>query len=78
MFCIQPFTTDKGWGLTLNIPLDYLRLYFPNFSFSGEAACNFYKCGDETTVPHYLAWSPLTCENPDYHRRQDFGQLVFE
>lgn len=78
MFDIQPFTTDKGWGVTITIPLAYLRLYFPAFTFSGEAACNFYKCGDETKVPHYLAWSPLTCENPDYHRREDFGQLIFE
>lgn len=78
MFQAQPFTTDKGWGVTLVIPGDYIRLYMPEFSFSGEAAANFYKCGDETPVLHYLSWSPMTCEKPDYHRRQDFGKLVFE
>lgn len=78
IFNICPFTTENGWGVTMDIPLDFIRMYFPECRFSGEAACNFYKCGDETKVPHYLAWSPLTCENPDYHRRQDFGRMIFE
>lgn len=77
MFHIRPFTTEKGWGVTMAIPGDYIRLYMPEFTMSGEAAGNFYKCGDETAVPHYLAWSPLTAETPDYHRRQDFGVLHF-
>ena len=78
MFSIQPFTTEDGWGITYRIPGDFLRVYFPDFRFEGTAAGNFYKCGDETVVPHYLAWSPLTSDNPDYHRRWDFGTLVFE
>ena len=77
MFHIQPFTTAGGWGVTMAIPGDYIRLYMPEFTMSGEAAGNFYKCGDETAVPHYLAWSPLTTDTPDYHRRQDFGILHF-
>lgn len=78
IFHMEPFTTQKGWGITLAIPLDFIRLYFPTFTFSGKACGNFYKCGDETNLPHYLAWAPLTCDTPDYHRREDFGSLVFE
>lgn len=78
MFCIQPFTTDGGWGVTYQIPGDFLRMYMPEFDFTGSAAGNFYKCGDQTQVPHYLAWSSLTCDTPDYHRRGDFGTLVFD
>ena len=78
-FQIQPFTTPKGWGVTFAVPADFVRLYFPGFrTFSGEAAANFYKCGDDTPAPHYLAWSPLTSPTPDFHRRQDFGRLIFE
>ncbi len=77
MFRVQPFTTAGGWGVTMAIPGDYIRLYMPEFTMSGEAAGNFYKCGDETAVPHYLAWSSLTTDTPDYHRRQDFGILHF-
>ena len=78
MFGFQSFRTPDGWGITYRIPGDFIRVYFPDFQFEGCAAANFYKCGDETAVPHYLAWSPLTSENPDYHRRWDFGKLLFE
>lgn len=77
-FRIRPYEKDAGWGVMFEIPLSFLRLYFPQFSFSGKAAANFYKCGEKTERPHYLAWSPLISERPDFHRRQDFGTLVFE
>ena len=64
--------------MTYQIPGDFLRMYMPEFDFTGSAAGNFYKCGDQTQVPHYLAWSSLTCDTPDYHRRGDFGTLVFD
>ena len=72
------FESDAGWGITYRIPLTYIQMYMPDFTLSGEAACNFYKCGDMTEIPHYLAWAPLSSEKPDYHRRQDFGTLIFE
>ncbi len=67
-----------GWAITYRIPVSFIRVYMPQFTLEGEAACNFYKCGDETEIPHYLAWSDLTSEKPDYHRRWDFGKLIFE
>lgn len=73
-----PFRTEEGWGIDFQIPLSFIRMYFPEFSFSGCSAGNFYKCGDETQSPHYLAWSPLGSSEPDFHRRQDFGRLCFE
>lgn len=78
LFHPRPFRTEGGWGITFRIPLTFLRMYFPDCDFRGEAACNFYKCGDATPVPHYLAWSPLTSDSPDFHRRQDFGRVLFE
>lgn len=78
MFHIQPFRFEGGWGVTLEIPLAFVQMYFPNATFSGPAACNFYKCGDKTPVPHYLSWNPMTSEKPDFHRRQDFGNLDFQ
>ena len=78
LFHPRPFRTEGGWGITFRIPLSFLRMYFPDCDFRGEAACNFYKCGDATPVPHYLAWSPLTSDSPDFHRRQDFGRVRFE
>lgn len=77
LFRPEPFRTEDGWGIVYRIPLTFLQMYFPGFTFSGEACCNFYKCGDKTERPHYLAWAPLTCDRPDYHRREDFGLLRF-
>lgn len=77
-FHIEPFTTPRGWGVAFAVPAAFVRLYFPAFTLSGEAAANLYKCGDDTPVPHYLAWSPLSSPTPDFHRRQDFGRLIFE
>lgn len=74
----MPFFTKGGWGIEYRIPLSFMRVYYPDFRFSGEMYGNFYKCGDLTEVPHYLAWAPLSSETPDYHRRQDFGVLLFE
>ena len=77
LFSQKPFFTDTGWGIEFRIPLSFIQMYFPGYTCSGESCCNFYKCGDRTEVPHYLAWAPLTSNTPDYHRRQDFGILKF-
>ncbi|MBQ4264467.1 MAG: carbohydrate-binding family 9-like protein [Clostridia bacterium] len=78
IFAPVSFDTADGWGIEYRIPAKFIQMYVPGFALKGEAACNFYKCGDETETVHYLAWAPLTSEKPDYHRRQDFGTLVFE
>lgn len=77
LFCPQPFTTEVGWGICWRIPYDFIRLYFPRFEPCGECAGNFYKCGDKTAQPHYLAWRAPRCDTPDFHRREDFGTLRF-
>ena len=77
MFRISPFFIEGGWGFTMEIPLSFIQLYFPTASFAGFAACNFYKCGDQTASPHYLSWNPMPKDKMDFHRRQDFGCLRF-
>ena len=78
IFAPVSMDTENGWAIEYRIPRSFIQMYMPEFTFSGEAACNFYKCGDMTQIPHYLAWAPLSSEKPDYHRRWDFGTLVFE
>ena len=78
LFAPRPFTTEGGWGIEFRIPSSFIALHWPGFGYQGEASANFYKCGDMTEVPHYLAWAPLSSEKPDYHRRHDFGTVVFE
>lgn len=69
---------DISWMLTLIIPLSA----FWNEkikSFSGlTAKANFYKCGDNLTVPHYLSWSEINTPKPSFHQPRYFGTLKFE
>ena len=77
LFAPKPFETEDGWGIEFEIPASFIRMYIPSFEMF-RANANFYKCGDKTDSPHYLAWSDLTGERPDYHRACDFGELRFE
>lgn len=72
--------TENGWEIFYQIPYDFIRWFFPGFSpASGDQMrANFYKCGDHTAEPHYIAWNPVTQENPDFHVPTFFGTLYFE
>ena len=37
---------------------------------------NFYKCGDETALPHYGMWSEIALTEADYHRPEFFGSIL--
>lgn len=79
-FEIKTSLTDDGWEVFYKIPMDFIRTFYPGYELcSGtKVRANCYKCGDKTVVPHYLAWNPLTIDTPDYHRPQDFGEMIFE
>ena len=36
---------------------------------------NFYKCGDDTAQPHYIAWNAVDHPTPNFHLPQYFGEL---
>jgi len=36
---------------------------------------NFFKCGDETSHPHWASWSPIS-EELNFHRPETFGSIV--
>lgn len=38
---------------------------------------NFYKCADASSHPHWLSWAAVATPQPDFHRPEFFGQLVF-
>ena len=39
---------------------------------------NFYKCGDELSVPHFLSWTKIKTDKPSFHEPAFFGGLEFE
>ncbi len=77
----QPFEEKTGnfeWEMMMRIPVESFE-FDQLKSLSGiTASANFYKCGDETSKPHFVTWNPVGTENPDYHRPEFFGKVWFE
>ncbi|QWU17678.1 Carbohydrate-binding family 9 [Paenibacillus sophorae] len=77
---VDEHSGDTYWELAFAIPFNWLQSRFPGFrAESGQAfRGNFYKCGDETPIPHYGCWNRVASASPDYHQSRFFGELVFE
>jgi len=68
----------EEWQMALVIPKEVF-FHHSIRTFSGlEGRANFYKCGDRLAVPHFLSWSPIVTDTPDFHRPEFFGILIFE
>lgn len=65
------------WTLEAGIPVALLEHYVgPLRPLSGQLwRGNFYKCGDETSHPHWGAWSPVKNE-ASFHQPAYFGDLI--
>jgi len=74
--------SEKGknisWELALIIPLSVFE--HTNLSVLAKRKCraNFYKCGDLLLEPHFVSWSNIKSETPDFHLPDYFGHLQFE
>lgn len=79
LFQICPFSTSDGWGLTYRIPVRFIQIFEPNFHLHPglQLRANFYKCGDETKQPHFIAWNPIDLPSPSFHQPDFFGCIVF-
>jgi hypothetical protein len=67
-----------SWTNELVIPLDFLHHYYGEIPFrqGWEMKGNFYKCGDDTRVPHYGCWHRIGTDRPDFHRPEYFGSII--
>jgi len=63
------------WDLTVKIPLRILGIDPDNLP--EKILANFYKCADGTDSMHYVTWSSIKTERPDFHRPEFFGELIF-
>lgn len=63
-------SVPSDWSLTVGLPLNLLGLTAGSHFFA-----NFYKCGDETRVPHYISWSAIDTLLPDFHRPGFFAPV---
>ncbi|MBW8323327.1 MAG: hypothetical protein K0M50_01050 [Prolixibacteraceae bacterium] len=77
----SPFAERKeqtDWEITMAIPW---KVFFKHELTSGSGMKmrgNFYKCGDELTVPHFVSWTKIKTPQPSFHMPEFFGGLEFE
>ena len=71
---------DTIWTIEFKLPLKILEQYTaitpPKPGVKWTA--NFYKTASTTSNPHYLTWSKVDNQKPDFHLPQFFGTLVFK
>lgn len=60
------------WSLRYRIPFALFEHYAGPLTETAWRG-NLYKCGDETSHPHWLAWSPVSALN--FHLPECFGAL---
>jgi len=65
------------WHVCYKLPMALFEEFVGEVEKGGEVwRANFYKCGDKTSHPHWLAWSPVTALN--FHLPDCFGELALE
>lgn len=75
---VEPeITRPATWFLEFFIPFSLLENYLgPLSNVRGQSwGANFYKCGDETSHPHWASWTLLKGKN--FHLPECFGEIVF-
>lgn len=65
------------WELSLIIPLGVFCYHELGNLNNKACRVNFYKCGDELPVPHYLSWAEMSSAEPNFHLPQFFGDAQF-
>ncbi len=76
---VEPEITEPvTWTLQFFIPFAlFEKLLGPLGEIAGQTwRGNFYKCGDETSHPHWSSWSPV--DEFNFHLPRCFGEIKFE
>ena len=69
----------EKWSVKYELPAEWILHWFPDFKFESgmKMRGNFYKC-EESIHPHFGCWNPVTSPEPDFHRPDNFGTLIFQ
>lgn len=71
------FNGKVNWELLIEIPWNLFTYH--SLSVKGKKyKANFFKCGDGLQQPHFLSWSNIISDEPNFHLPQYFGTLYFE
>lgn len=61
------------WSLRYRVPFALFE-HYTGIRAEKEWRGNFYKCGDDTSHPHWMSWSPVSALN--FHLPDCFGHLL--
>ena len=78
---VDPEITEPvTWTVEYRIPLAVLEkvsnVTRPKQGVTWRA--NFYKCADKSSNPHWITWSPVVNDKPNFHLPKYFGTLEFQ
>jgi hypothetical protein len=82
----MPVLTDPeliepvSWTNEYKIPLEMISGYSP-ITHPGPNVrwrANFYKIAENNSNPHFMTWSPVINDIPDFHIPQFFGEIRFK
>ncbi len=70
--------SEDYWEAWLKFPVSFIKEQYPKYEHKEGAVFrgNFYKCGDKTERPHFLCWSNIIWDEPDFHRPEFFSEIT--
>jgi hypothetical protein len=72
----EPVTWTIEYRIPFEILTEFTKITHPAPGVEWKA--NFYKIGNETSNPHWLTWLFVNHPEPDFHKPEYFGSLIFE
>ncbi|MFC6100602.1 carbohydrate-binding family 9-like protein [Olivibacter domesticus] len=75
---IQCQRLNSSWELSVKIPINIFNETGIKSLKGIEATANFYKCGDDLPLPHFLSWNEINHPSPNFHLPAFFGEIVFD
>ncbi len=77
---IEVAVNSDRWSVELKLTFDEIAVLFPNVTLKSGSVFrgNFYKCGDETEVPHFGMWNEIILDKPSFHQPDFFGKFIVE
>ncbi|MCT4588701.1 MAG: carbohydrate-binding family 9-like protein [Carboxylicivirga sp.] len=67
--------TPTEWEMTISIPKSVFGKNVDKFQAGQNYKANFYKCGDNQKITHFLSWNPIKNDTPNFHLPAFFGDL---
>lgn len=69
---------ETQWQITIAIPWETFFNHQLKPVKGKKMRGNFYKCGDDLSVPHFISWTKINTPEPSFHVPEFFGGLEFE